>query len=134
MPLDAPAEIAFPDVEHEPDRAEHVRLRKFGRSFRDAIEMPLVVRADRTMDRSAERRQIELRRAERARVEAIRIALVDREDEAHPVVGRPWPDRAGRTGNADRFRRPFWMCIWRLREKPEPDAAPAALPVHVPLR
>ena len=75
-----------------------------------------------------------LRRPERTRIDAIGIPFVDREDQTHPIVGRPRPDRAGRAGNADRFRRPFWMHIGRLWEKPEPHAARAALPVHVPLR
>src|SRR5271170_6043379 len=132
MPFDGTAEIALPDVEHEPDRAEDMRFREFERALGNGVEMALVVRTDRAMDRSAERRQIKLRRAERPRIDAVGIALVDREDETHPIVSRPRPDRPGRAGNADRFRRPFWMYVRRLWEKPEPDAAPAALPVHVP--
>src|SRR5271166_4217995 len=87
MPLDRPAEIALPDVEHEPDRAENMRFREFRRALRDAVEVPLVVRTDGAMDRPAIRREIEPRRSERAGIDAVGIALVDGEDEPHPNVG-----------------------------------------------
>src|SRR5208282_2545243 len=100
---------------------------------RNAVEMALVVGADRAMDQPTKRRQCKARRAEGSWIDAIGEALVDRVDKAHPLVRRPRPDRPGRAGDADRLRRPFWMHIRRLWEKPEPDAAPAAKPVHVVL-
>jgi hypothetical protein len=86
MPVDAPAEIALPDVEHEADGPEHVRFAKLGRVDRNCVEMPFVVRTDWATDPSAVGRQIKFRRAQGACIDAIRIALVDREDEAHPLV------------------------------------------------
>ena len=132
MPIDGAAEVTLPDVEHEADRAEDMCLLELRRALGDAIEMPLLVRAYRSIGRPAIRRQMEARRSERTGVDAIRGALVDRIDQQHPLVGRSWPDRARRAGNADRFRRPFRMHVGRLREKPEPHAARAALLVHVP--
>src|ERR1700677_529028 len=86
MPFYGMAEITLPDVEHEADGSEHVRLAKLGRVDRNCIEVPFVVRTDWAMDASAVGWQINLRRAQRARIDAVGIALVDREDEAHPLV------------------------------------------------
>src|ERR1700728_3015706 len=86
MPFYGMAEIALPDVEHEADGPEHMGLAKLGRVERDCIEVPLFVRTDWAMDPPAVGRQIKFRRAQGACIDAIRIALVDREDEAHPLV------------------------------------------------
>src|SRR5208282_6345401 len=86
MPFYALAEIALPDVKHEPNRAEDVRLLEFGRILRNAVEMALVVGADGAMDQPTKRRQCKARGAEGPWIDAIGEALVDREDEAHPIV------------------------------------------------
>ena len=86
MPFDGAAEIALPDVEYEPHGTEHMRLAELGRALGNGVEMAVVVGTDGAMDASVIRWQVELRRAERARVDAVRVPLVDREDEAHPLV------------------------------------------------
>ena len=116
MPFDAAAEIALPDVEHEAHRPEDMRFGELGRADGDCVEVPFVIWADRTMDPSAEGWEIEPRRAERPRIDAIGVALVDRQNETHPLIRRTRAYRPRRFGDADRLRRPFRMYVRRFWE------------------
>src|ERR1700722_11195336 len=60
MPFDPPAEVAFPDVQHETHRAEHVRFGKFRRSRKDMIEMTFGVRKNRLEHRAFPGRKIKM--------------------------------------------------------------------------
>ena len=126
MPFDPPAEVAFPDVQHETNRAEHVRFGKFRRSRKEMIEMTFGVRKDRRQHRPFPGRKIKMRGAQGPGIHAIGETLADRVDEMHAIVRRPGADRARRLRNAHDLRRPLRMYVWRLRVKPKPYAPLAA--------
>src|ERR1700689_4227710 len=127
MPFDPPAEVAFPDVQPEPHRAEHVRFGKFRRSRKEMIEMTFSVRKDRLEHRPFPGRKIKMGGTQGSWIHAVRETLADRPDEAHPFIGRARTNGARRLGHANRLRRPFRMHIRRLWVKPEPYA-PLATP------
>ena len=126
MPFDPPAEVAFPDVQHEPHCPEHVRFGKFRRSRNEMIEMTFCVRNYRRQHRPFPGRKIKIRGAQRPGIHTVGEALAHRVHEMHASVGRPGPDRARRLRNAHHFRRPLGVYVWRLRVKPKPYAPFAA--------
>ncbi len=119
MPFDPMAEITLPNVERETRCAEHMRFCEFKCSLGEIIEIAVGVRKDGPEDGPVPGRQIEMRRAQGAGIEAVRETFADRADDVHPVIGRAGPDGAGRIGNADRLRGPFRMDIRWLRKKPK---------------
>src|ERR1700677_621842 len=100
MPFDPPTEVAFPDIQDEPHRAEHMRFGKFRRSNRQMIEMTFGAGSDGRRCTSFPGRQIQMGRAQRTGADAVGETFADRVDEVNSVVGRTGADGTWEFGQA----------------------------------
>ena len=96
MPIEAPAEVALPDVEDEANRSVEMRHLELRRSKLEIVEMAIRIGFGGGKDRALPWREEHVRRIGWVGLDAVGRGLTDRMDGVYPVIRGAWPDTSGR--------------------------------------